>query len=259
VLGDLAGLAPGRPGLRLDGDGTVTGVASAVPNGLQADRLLVAAAPAVPEVPGAAEPVAVLVDPHHPRVVALPCATASGLRVDELHLDRVPVEPGSATGAGAADLLATVRRHALVLSAAEAVGMVEEATRLTAAHLTDRHQFGRPLATFQAVAHRLADCHIDAQAMTVTLWQAAFEVAHGEDPVATAEAVEVARIWACQGLHRVLSAAQHLHGGIGADVDYPLHRYFLRGKQLELLLGDASAHLAELGDRLAEPVGGAGR
>jgi len=62
----------------------------------------------------------------------------------------------------------------------------------------------------------------------------------------------VAKWWASEGGSRVVFATQHLHGGMGADVDYPIHRYFLWGKQLEVTLGGASAWLARLGTRLAE-------
>jgi alkylation response protein AidB-like acyl-CoA dehydrogenase len=114
------------------------------------------------------------------------------------------------------------------------------------------------LGSFQAVASRAADGFIDLQAMTWTMWKAASMLdQHGDDPVAAREAVSVARFWATDGGHRVLSAAQHLHGGVGIDLDYPLHRYFLRVKQLEFGLGGAAAHLAVLGRSLADRAGGA--
>ena len=60
-----------------------------------------------------------------------------------------------------------------------------------------------------------------------------------------------ARLTAAEVGHRVVYAAQHLHGGIGFDTDYPLHRYYTLSKQLELTLGSASQHLVRLGAELA--------
>ena len=66
--------------------------------------------------------------------------------------------------------------------------------------------------------------------------------------------VEASRMWlrrAAEAGHRVVYAAQHLHGGIGFDADYPLHRHYLWSKQIELTLGSASVHLARLGAEIA--------
>ena len=129
------------------------------------------------------------------------------------------------------------------------VGVAEEAVRLAATYTSARHQFGKPLSTFQGVALRAADAYIDTEAMRVTMWQAAWRLAIGDD---AGTEVEVAKWWAAEGGQRIVHATQHLHGGLGADVDYPIHRYFLWGKQLEDLLGGAGYHLARLGHRLAE-------
>jgi len=58
----------------------------------------------------------------------------------------------------------------------------------------------------------------------------------------------LAKFWASEGGHRVVYAAQHLHGGIGVDVDYPIHRYYLSARQIELTLGGAEYHLERLGN-----------
>ena len=66
----------------------------------------------------------------------------------------------------------------------------------------------------------------------------------------------VAKFWAAEGAQRVVHAAQHLHGGIGVDLDYPIHRYFRWAKVLELTLGGASPSLLRLGASLAnQPAG----
>ena len=63
--------------------------------------------------------------------------------------------------------------------------------------------------------------------------------------------VAVAKWWACRGGQRVVHTAQHLHAGIGSDIDYPIHRFFLWSKQLDLTLGGAGVHQARLGAHLA--------
>ncbi|MGH2662306.1 MAG: acyl-CoA dehydrogenase family protein [Actinomycetota bacterium] len=124
------------------------------------------------------------------------------------------------------------------------VGLAERALHLTAEYTTGREQFGRPLASFQAVQQRAADSYIDVEAMRWTMWEAAWRLSEG---LPAAEHVAVAKFWAAEAGQRVLAAAQHLHGGIGVDVEYPLYRYTRWSKLVELTLGGANRHLARLG------------
>ncbi len=115
-----------------------------------------------------------------------------------------------------------------------------------------REQFGKPIATFQAVGQRAADAYVDAEAIRLTAWQAAWRLAEG---LAAEREVAVAKFWAADGGQRVVHAAVHLHGGVGVDRDYPLHRFFLLTKHLELTLGGATEQLRQLGAVLAsEPA-----
>lgn len=147
---------------------------------------------------------------------------------------------------------ASVLRHlvfgTIVGLAAQQVGISEEITRLAAEYTSTRFQFGKPLSTFQGVSHRLANNYIDTEAMRVTMQAAAWRIAEGLD--ATTQ-VMVAKWWAAEGGHRVIHGAQHVHGGMGADIEYPSHRYFLWGKQIEASMGGASAWLSRLGAVLA--------
>src|SRR5437764_99693 len=126
------------------------------------------------------------------------------------------------------------QRAALLPAVASGEVVLTAALRMTAAYTAGREQFGRPIASFQAVQQRAADAYIDAEAIRLTTWQAAWRLA--ADRPATTE-VAIAKFWASEAAHRVVYAAQHLHGGIGVDVDYPLHRYYLWSKQIELTLG----------------------
>ncbi|HEV2686323.1 MAG TPA: acyl-CoA dehydrogenase, partial [Actinomycetota bacterium] len=138
--------------------------------------------------------------------------------------------------------------HAQVGLCALQLGIAEHALRLTAEYSSGREQFGRPLASFQAVQQRAADAYVDVEAMRWTMWRAAWLLSEGLP--ATDEVLE-AKYFASEGGHRVLAAAQHLHGGIGVDMTYPLHRYTFLAKQAELTLGGATEQLAKLGDRMA--------
>jgi alkylation response protein AidB-like acyl-CoA dehydrogenase len=151
---------------------------------------------------------------------------------------------GSRLDADAADL----RRRATVALCAIGVGVGERALEITAAYTSERHQFGKPLGSFQAVQQRAADAYIDVEAMRATMWQAAWRISEGLD---AEHPVAVAKFWAAEGGQRVVSAAQHLHGGMGADVDYPLHRYTLWSKWVELSFGGATETLARMGKELA--------
>src|SRR5262249_41244247 len=145
-----------------------------------------------------------------------------------------------------------VRRVTAGLCAVQA-GVCAEALRLTAAHVSEREQFSQKLATFQAVAQRAADAYVDTEAITLTARQAAWRLGAGLD---ADDALGPAKFWAAEGGFRVAHAAQHLHGGIGVDTEYPLFRYFRWTRQIELTLGGAALHLVQLGGRIAARAGG---
>jgi len=231
---------------RRDGDRWVLdGEKICVPDGLLADHAL---------VPATTDDGQVVV-----AVVALDAAgvsrerqrTTSGHPEALLRLDGVQVDAGCVLGGadqGAEVLDWTVERATAALCAV-AIGVCEEAVRMTAEYTKTREQFDRPIATFQAVGQRAADAYIDTEAVRLTAWQALWRLA--EDLPAAAE-VAVAKFWAAEGGQRVVHAAQHLHGGMGVDRDYPLHRYFLLAKQLELTLGGTTPQLLTLGRILAD-------
>jgi alkylation response protein AidB-like acyl-CoA dehydrogenase len=169
----------------------------------------------------------------------------SGVEVAE---DAVLVAPSP----GSADALNWTLERAQAATCLEIAGACQSAVKLTAEYTSSREQFGKPVATFQAVGQRAADAFIDAQAVRLTALQAAWRL--GEELPASAE-VATAKFWADDGAQRVVLAAQHLHGGVGVDRDYPLHRYFLLVKHLALTLGGTTPSLLRLGRMLAsEPA-----
>jgi acyl-CoA dehydrogenase len=154
---------------------------------------------------------------------------------------------------GGAEIVAWITRRLTAGLCALQAGVCAEALRLTAAHASEREQFGQKIATFQAVAQRAADAYIDTEAITLTARQAAFRLAAD---LPADEALDAAKFWAAEGGFRVAHAAQHLHGGIGVDTEYPLFRYFRRTRQTELTLGGAATHLVRLGERIAARAAG---
>ncbi|MGW3095745.1 acyl-CoA dehydrogenase family protein [Streptomyces sp. NPDC001102] len=233
-----------------DGDEwLLDGVQTAVPWAHNADFVL------LPARTAADRTLLAVVSPGHEGVSLAEQVSTSGERLGELRLDSVAVaarDVMDADGAwdGLRDLLTTG-------TCALALGLGERVLAMTGEYAGKREQFGHPIATFQAVAVQAADRYIDLRAMEATLWQAAWRIASGAAGALPASGdVAVAKIWASEGVRRVVQTAQHLHGGFGADVEYPLHRYHAWAKHLELSLGPAAAHEEALGDLLAaHPLG----
>ena len=144
-----------------------------------------------------------------------------------------------------------VQRSTTALALAQA-GAAAASLALVAEYTKNREQFGKPIATFQAVGQRAADAYVDTEAIRLTAWQAAWRIAEG---LPADKEIAVAKFWAADGGQRVVHAAVHLHGGVGVDREYPLHRFFLNTKHIELTLGGATDQLLRLGATLAaEPA-----
>ncbi|AOR33218.1 acyl-CoA dehydrogenase [Streptomyces fodineus] len=240
-------------GARRDGTGWVLeGVQTAVAWAYDADLVVV---PAHVEGGAADRTVLALVPRELAGVGLAEQVSTHGERLAELRLASVQIDEGDVIeGDGAWEWL-----HALLATGtcALALGLGERVLDMTAEYTGKREQFGYPIATFQAVAVQAADRYIDLRAMEATLWQAAWRIASGAaGALPAAGDVAVAKIWAAEGVRRVVQTAQHLHGGFGADTDYPLHRYHAWAKHLELALGPAAAYEEKLGDLLAaHPLG----
>ncbi|WP_369170693.1 acyl-CoA dehydrogenase family protein [Streptomyces sp. R28] len=227
-----------------DSGWVLDGMQTAVPWAYDADLVL------VPARTAADRTVLALVPRDAEGVSLAEQFSTSGERLGELRLESVRLTARDVFDAEGAwewlrELLATG-------TCALALGLGERVLGMTSQYASKREQFGHPIATFQAVAVQCADRYIDLRAMEAALWQAAWRIASGASGALPASGdVAVAKIWASEGVRRVVQTAQHLHGGFGADVDYPLHRYHAWAKHLELALGPAAAHEEALGDLLA--------
>jgi alkylation response protein AidB-like acyl-CoA dehydrogenase len=145
-------------------------------------------------------------------------------------------------------IVAWTCERALVATAATQVGVSERALEITVGYLKEREQFGAPLGALPPVQHRAADCFIALDSLRWVMWQTAWKLA--EERPATRD-VWVTRFWTADAGSKIGTATQHLHGGMGVDMDYPIHRYFLWAKQLELTGGAATPTLATLGADMA--------
>jgi alkylation response protein AidB-like acyl-CoA dehydrogenase len=214
---------------------SVTGAKTCVPAAQIADAVVVPA-----DVDGTPALFVVAIG----EATATPLSTTSGSPDASLTFMNAPATL-LATGV---DAVAWAYERAVATQCAVSLGNAEAMLDLTAAYTKERKQFDVPIATFQAVGHRAADCYIDTEAIRLTCWQALSRLADGLP--ATAE-VSVAKFWSAWAGQRITLAAAHLHGGVGVDRDYPLARHYTKAKELELQLGGATQHLVRIGDVLA--------
>lgn len=192
-----------------------------------------------------------VLDPYARGVNIREQQVASGCAIGSLELSDVRLDSDAllCDAEAASPLIERTLDRAYLAQCAYELGLCETALELTARYAGERQQFGRAIGTFQAVTQRIADMHIAIETIRLTLWRAAWLIDRGQ--AARAE-IAVARSIAAEAGHKVLCAAQHIHGGMGFAREYPLHRFFLASKQNELQLGGPAYHLARLGKMLAD-------
>nr|WP_221247171.1 acyl-CoA dehydrogenase family protein [Gordonia humi] len=219
------GSALGAPQTVTLADGAVTGTKIGVLHADVADVLLVAADQGVAVVDAAATGVEIV-----------RTTSSSGWGECTVRFDAAPAR----VVADDAGRLVDVHRAVL---AAYASGLVAGAVARTAEHVSTRHQFGKPIAAFQAVGQQLADVYVIAATLDLVATAAAWELAQGRD---AAHDLATASYQIAAELPATMRTMTHLHGGIGVDVTYPLHRYFSLTKDLARLVGGADRTLEVL-------------
>lgn len=200
----------------------LSGRAVGVPDAANAHRILVPAGDTV-----------FLVAPED--CALTPTYSASGAPEHTVVLDRTPGEAVCDT--------THLHRHATAGICAYGDGLLAGALALTATHVRTREQFGKPLATFQAVAQQIADVYIASRTLHLAAWSAVWRLAGGRDPD---EDLAVAAYWLAEEAPAALHTCHHLHGGVGVDASYPLHRFYATTKDLVRLLGGVEHRLAAL-------------
>jgi 3-oxo-4-pregnene-20-carboxyl-CoA dehydrogenase beta subunit len=234
------------------GTGTVTGTKVGVPYAAQARWILVPAALAN----GRPGRVVVVIDAQGPGVAATRTPVSSGTPEYTVRLDAAPVAGVLGIEAGTEMLpQAAVRCEAafddlyllaIAGAAAMADGALAGALDLTATYIAGREQFGRPLAAFQAVAGQAADIYIASRTLHLAALSACWRIGAGLD--ARSE-IDVAAYWLATEAPPALRTCHQLHGGIGLDVEYPLHRYSALISDLVRSIGGAEYRLERLATR----------
>ncbi|QNG17413.1 acyl-CoA/acyl-ACP dehydrogenase [Rhodococcus triatomae] len=209
----------------------VTGRVVAVPFADSAYRILVPTAEGV-----------VLVDPEATGVTLTATPSSAGAPEFAVAFDEAPAEFVS-TGE---DSVTRLYDCALAAIGAVCDGLLSGATALAAEHLATRHQFGKPLATFQAVAQQIADVYVVSRTLHVAALSAGWRVSEELD---AAEDLDVLAFWIAAEVPAAMQQLHHLHGGLGVDVTYPLHRYYSTSKDLARLVGGAAYRLDLVGAR----------
>lgn len=145
----------------------------------------------------------------------------------------------------ASALLEWQAQRTCIALAAQQVGILAEGLRRAAEYTNERKQFGRSLSSFQAVSQQAADGYMAIEALRGVYWRALDDL---ENTGHAELSARVAKFWVAEAGHVAAHIFLHLHGGIGQDLDYPLHRFFIWAKKNELYLGGASQHATALGE-----------
>jgi alkylation response protein AidB-like acyl-CoA dehydrogenase len=229
---------PDVPATTVTGN-TISGTKVGVPYAREAGQLLVPATTCV-KTPSMGEPathgnvVLALVDPASEGVRLTRTPSSSGQPEYTVRLDHASAE--AVLPAAAQDLY----QLAVAGACALADGALAGALALTRDHVATRHQFGRPLAAFQAVSQQIADVYIASRTLHLVATSACWRLAGNRD---AAGDLEVAGYWAADQAPRAVRTCHHLHGGTGMDVSYPLHRHSALISDLVRFLGGARYRL----------------
>ena len=215
--------------------GAVSGTKVGVPYCAEAGHVLVPVSFAPGEGPDGGTGV-VIVDPGGDGAQVTPTRSAAGLPEYTLRLDRAPVEHVL----GAADCLEDLSQLAVAGTCCLADGAVAAALELTRDHVATRRQFGRPLATFQAVAQQIADVYIASRTLHLAATSACWLLDVGKNAGGD---LGVAGYWCAQEAPRSVRTCHHLHGGTGMDTSYPLHHFSALISDLVRFLGGADYQL----------------
>jgi alkylation response protein AidB-like acyl-CoA dehydrogenase len=234
------GQGPVRATANAEGGYQLTGTRAQVGYGRPADAFLVSA-----ESDSGTKIFLVAAD--DPGVSVTSVNTTGRGSVAHLELHGTDVDAGRLVGGD--EVVSWLTTHSMLGRSAFQLGVLERALELTSSYAREREQFDRPIGSFQAVAQRLADGYIDIKGLRLTVTQAAWRLS--EDLPADLE-VGTAAFWAAEAGHRVAHTTVHVHGGVGIDMDHPVHRYFLAAKQTEFAVGGATGALLRIGRELAE-------
>ena len=186
------------------------------------------------------------VRPAQPAVTCRACTTVDQTR--RLAVIRLETATGARIG-GLAEL-AAARDAACIGLSAEQAGAAARALEITVEYTKARVQFGRPIGSFQALQHRMADLHVQVEAARSVCYAAAEAAQRGAPDVALRAAT--ARVYCSEALQRVSAEMLQLHGAIAMTWEHPAHRYFKRAHGDAQLLGTPAEHVARIADAIVD-------
>ena len=168
--------------------------------------------------------------------------TIAADKQSEVVFDNVKVPAANVLGSEGKgwEIVEKVSRVATVAACAYLVGLSQMDFDTTLNYAKERVQFGRPIGSFQAIQHKLADAVIDVDGSRFITYKAAWSLTEGEDDADLM--ISMAKAWASDASRRVVAHGQQIHGGIGFTKEYKIQLYFRRQKWMELMWGDADYH-----------------
>jgi 3-oxo-4-pregnene-20-carboxyl-CoA dehydrogenase alpha subunit len=217
----------------------VTGVKVGVPYAAAARWLV------VPVSLATGQPALVTVAADAPGLELQRTHSSSGVPEYTVRFEQAPVAYRLGESAGA---VADLYQLAIAGACCVADGALAASLALTTEHVRTRKQFGKPLATFQAVAQQIADVYIVARTFHLATLSACWRLSSGRD---ASEDLDVAAYWLASQLPAAMRSCHHLHGGLGMDVSYPLHKYSALVTDLVRLVGGEQYRLDQLAARQA--------
>jgi hypothetical protein len=161
----------------------------------------------------------------------------------DFHDVGIPAERRIGTDGEGLHLVESIMEKGTAIQCAEMLGGAQYELEVTAEYCRERVQFDRPIGTFQAVQHRLADMYMDVLGARLTTYQAVWRLS---EAMPAAREVAIAKAFTSKAVRRVAFSAQQLHAGMGYDLDHELHYYYRRAKALELRMGTVPAQLQTL-------------
>ncbi|HXA12360.1 MAG TPA: acyl-CoA dehydrogenase family protein [Mycobacterium sp.] len=229
ALNEPGAALPDRPATTFT-NGRLSGTKVGVAYAEQADQMIVTAASAV-----------VVVSPKADGVQLVRTPTSNGSDEYTVTLAGVAVPDADVLAGATAQ---RVNQLALAAIGAYADGLVAGALRLTADYVANRKQFGKPLSTFQTVAAQLAEVYIASRTIDLAAKSVIWRLDEGRD---ADDDLDVLGYWITSQAPPVMQTCHHLHGGMGMDITYPMHRYYSTIKDLTRLLGGPSHRLDLVG------------
>jgi len=226
---------------------TVTGAKTVVPAGDEADAFIVPAR--LSGADGDSAGIGLfLVDKAAAQVRGYP--TQDGARAADLSFNASPATLITTDGHAVLERAVDI---GIAANCAEAVGLMDKLTAITAEYLNTRKQFGVPIASFQALRHRIADVKMQLELGRSMSYFATLTL--GRDAAQRRRAVSQARVQLGQSMRYVSQQCVQLHGGIGVTDEYVGSHYFKRLTMLELSFGDTLHHLGEVSGRMQDTAG----